>query len=101
MKKEADVKAEIKRILKDLGIWYFMPVPTGYGVQGIPDFICCAQGMFIAIEAKFGSNKPTRWQAIKLAQIEEHSGLAVVINEKNVETLPRLLTNYAAGRGVL
>lgn len=95
MKKEADVKREIKKILKSLGVWYFMPVPTGYGVQGIPDFICCAQGMFIAIEAKCGSNKPTKWQQIRVAEIAKADGFAWVIDETNVGELEARL------RGIL
>lgn len=92
MKKEADVKAEVKKILKNLGIWYFMPVPTGYGVQGIPDIICCAEGVFIAIETKFGRNKPTKWQEIRLNEIDEAGGFAWVIDEENVHDLEKRLT---------
>lgn len=32
--------------------WYYMPVQTGYGVNGIPDFICQHKGYFFAIETK-------------------------------------------------
>src|SRR6056297_2732099 len=91
MKKEADVKKRVKEILKDLGAWYYMPVPTGYGVQGIPDFIVCYRGLFIAIETKFGGNKPSKWQEIRLREIDEHGGLALVIDEKNVEGLAEIL----------
>jgi hypothetical protein len=53
-------------------LWYFMPVPFGFGIKGIPDFIGCYKGWFFAIETKAGGNKLTPWQvrimdAIKLA----------------------------------
>lgn len=32
--------------------WYYMPPASVYGQRGIPDFVCCDKGMFIAIEAK-------------------------------------------------
>lgn len=32
--------------------WYYMPVQTGYGINGIPDFICCYAGAFFGIETK-------------------------------------------------
>ena len=94
MKKEADVKRRVKEILKELGAWYFMPVPSGYGVMGIPDFIVCHKGKFIAIETKFGKNKPTKWQDIRLREIDEHYGLSLVINERNVEYLPSVVAAF-------
>lgn len=100
MKKEADVKKEVKRILNKLGIWYFMPVPTGYGVQGIPDFICCAEGVFIAIETKYGRGKPTKWQEIRLNEIDDAGGFAWVIDETNVGDLEARLKCVLAGHGM-
>ena len=47
---EGTVKYKIKEYLKSLApaLWYFMPVPTGYGVRGIPDFVGCYKGRFFA-----------------------------------------------------
>jgi hypothetical protein len=100
MKNEADVKKRVKQILKELGAWYFMPVPTGYGVQGIPDFICCYRGLFIAIETKYGGNKPSKWQAIRLREISEHGGYSVVIDENNVEELASKITVFTYDKGL-
>ena len=94
MKNEADVKKRVKQILKELGAWWYMPVPTGYGVQGIPDFIVCHYGLFIGIETKFGNNKITKWQTIRLNEITIHKGLALVINEENVEQLGGMLMDH-------
>lgn len=54
MESEADVKKGVRKLLDSYGasVWYFMPVPTGYGVRGVPDFIVCFRGRFLAIEAK-------------------------------------------------
>ena len=85
MRNESDVKQRVKQILKELGAWWYMPVPSGYGVQGIPDFIVCYKGLFIAIETKYGKNKCSKWQEIRLNEIDGHNGLAMVINEESVE----------------
>ena len=49
---EGKVKEAVKRLLKQRGIWYYMPVQNGMGVTGIPDLICCWDGQFLAIETK-------------------------------------------------
>ena len=46
---EAKVKAKIKALLKNYGVYYAMPIGTGYGNAGVPDFLCCAGGHFLAI----------------------------------------------------
>ena len=51
---EAKVKAKIKAILKEHNVYYAMPIGTGYGNSGVPDFLCCVNGKFVAIEAKAG-----------------------------------------------
>jgi hypothetical protein len=49
---EGRIKDAIKRQLKAMGAWYFMPVSNGMGQVGIPDIIICYRGLFVAIEAK-------------------------------------------------
>jgi hypothetical protein len=52
MTPEGRVKEAVKRWLKERGVWYYMPVQNGMGVTGIPDFVCCWHGRFMAIETK-------------------------------------------------
>jgi hypothetical protein len=84
---ESNVKDAVKRILKERGAWWFMPVSTGYGRHGIPDFIVCYKGYFITIETKYGGNKPTAHQARELDGIRLAGGIALIINEKNIDVL--------------
>ena len=81
---ESKVKAKIKAILKAHDIYYAMPIGTGFGNSGVPDFLCCVHGYFIAIEAKAGKGTTTALQAKNLKQIEESGGVALVINETNL-----------------
>jgi pantoate kinase len=84
---EAKVKAKIRAILKEHNIYYAMPIGTGYGNSGVPDFLCCMNGKFLAIEAKAGKGKTTALQEKNLQQIKESNGLAFVINEDNIDWL--------------
>jgi len=82
---EAKVKAKIKAILKAYRAYYAMPIGTGYGSSGVPDFLVCLNGEFLAIEAKAGKGVPTALQEKNLKQIKEAGGRALVINEEDLE----------------
>jgi Holliday junction resolvase len=84
---EGKVKDKVVKTLKQYGVYYFFPVTGGFGMSGIPDIICCHNGRFIAIECKAGKNKTTALQDAHLARIRAAGGVAVVINEENVNGL--------------
>lgn len=93
MTPEAKVKKKVKEILKELGVYYTMPVTGGYGNSGVPDFIACFKGRFYGIECKAGGNKPTALQWKHLADIEAAGGVALLIDETNVEDLRKEFEN--------
>lgn len=88
---EAKVKAKIKDLLKKYGVYYAMPIGTGYGNSGVPDFLCCVGGHFLAIEAKANGGKPTALQLKNINQINTCGGTAVVIDETNLTMLEAIL----------
>lgn len=83
MTPEARVKAACKKVLKDRGIWFYMPVQNGMGNVGIPDFVCCWSGRMLAVETKAPGkrNNTTENQKRVLNAIAEHGGLAVVVDD--------------------
>jgi len=87
---ESKVKKQVKEILKNLGAYYVMPVTSGYGNSGAPDFLVCLRGKFIGIECKAGKGKVTALQQRNLNQIDLAGGWAFVINEENVSSLVNL-----------
>ena len=84
---ESKVKTKIKAILKEHGVYYAMPIGTGYGNAGVPDFLCCFNGRFLAIEAKANGGKTTALQDKNLRDIETAGGITCVLNEDNVSAL--------------
>lgn len=96
---EGLVKDDIKKILEEYGVWYFMPAANGYGRSGIPDFICCFLGRLIAIEAKAGDNEPTALQKREIKRIKEAGGCALKISEVNLSDLRQLLNEIQADAG--
>ncbi len=85
MTPEAKVKKKVVAHLKTLGAYYFYPVTGGYGKSGVPDIIGCYEGKFFGIECKAGKNKPTPLQEKNLNDIKLNHGIALVINETNID----------------
>lgn len=91
---EGAVKDAVKAWLKERGIWYYMPVQNGMGVTGIPDFICCWNGRFLAIETKAPGKRNTlrATQKMQIASIIKTGGMALVVdNVKDLDELEKYL----------
>ena len=88
---EAKVKKQIRKILDTTRCYYAMPIGSGFGNSGVPDFLVCHQGTFVGIEAKAGKGKTTALQENNLKRIRDAGGVAVVVNEANIEQLPVML----------
>ena len=88
---EGKVKAAVKKYLRERGIWFCMPMGTGFGSSGVPDFICCQGGVFWAIETKAPGKRKntTELQKQQIAAICSAGGRAVVVDD--VEQLKGLM----------
>lgn len=76
---EADLKDKVKKYLSNIPeCWFYMPVPMGYGIRGIPDFVGCFQGLFFGIETKAPKGKETPWQALVREKIFGAGGNSIV-----------------------
>jgi hypothetical protein len=84
---EGRVKAAVKKVLADSNAYFFMPFGAGMGRSGIPDIIACKNGRFVGIECKAGKGKTTALQDRELGSITAHGGVAMVVNETNINEL--------------
>ena len=91
MTPEAKVKKKVVDILKKHGAYYFFPATGGFGRSGVPDIVCCYNGLFLAIECKAGSNKPTVLQERELKKIQDAYGVAMVVSETNIHDVENFL----------
>jgi hypothetical protein len=88
MTPEGKVKEAVKKVMRKHGVWYFMPMQNGFGVVGIPDFICCIDGLFFTVETKAPGKRDntTPNQQRVMREILEHGGYAIVADDaKQVE----------------
>jgi len=98
MTPEVKVKSKIKKILKEHNVYYAMPMGTGYGNAGVPDFLCCVDGYFVAIEAKAGKGTTTALQDKNLQQIKDSGGIAFIVNESSLEEFEQSIKQIIGGQ---
>ena len=88
---EAKIKARVKAVLSRYqGVYYEMPVPSGYGNTTL-DFIGCWRGRFFAIETKAGGKKPTPKQKSIMERMVAAGGAVFYIND-DLMTIISLVT---------
>ena len=88
---EKKVKDAVVKVLRQRGVYHFFPVTGGFGRSGLPDIIACYKGNFVAIECKAGKNTTTALQNAEIAKINDAGGVAIVVSEKNIDDVARLL----------
>ena len=90
---EGEIKDQVRKVLDEMGAYYFFPAANGYGRTGIPDVIACVGGHFVGIECKAGSKQPTALQQRELDNIEKAEGTGVLVNADNISNLKNILEN--------
>jgi len=99
MTPERRVKAKVRKVLDKLGAYYVIPVTGGYGNSGAPDFLVCLHGRFIGIECKAGKNTTTPLQEKNLRQLSQAGGIALVVNDENVDAFETELSRMITSTG--
>lgn len=99
---EGKVKDKVRFIFKQINskwpgkLWHCMPMGQMYGKRGVPDFLVCVNGSFVAIEVKAQRGKLSAMQKLELNQIGLARGYTYVAYPDNLELLSRMLHELAA-----
>lgn len=78
MTPEGKVKEKVKKVLKEAGAYYHMPVQNGMGKPSL-DFVCCHKGRFLAIETKTEKGKLTLRQQMTMDEMQKAGAIVLVI----------------------
>jgi len=82
---EGKVKDQIKKILNNRKILFFMPNMSGMGATGLPDFIICIDGQMIAVEAKRdGTAKLTTKQDSTMKKLRRAGVITLLVHADNL-----------------
>jgi hypothetical protein len=89
---EKQLQRKVIKYLKSLpNTWFFKVWGGGYQRAGIPDLICCINGIFIAIELKGDNGKPTELQKMNIKNINAAGGIGVILYPKGFKEFKKLV----------
>jgi Holliday junction resolvase len=94
---EKKVKRKVMARLEKMRAYIVTPMTSGFGNSGVPDVLCCYKGRFIGIECKANGGKATALQIHNLISIEIAGGIALLINESNVDDLTKMIEEKVNG----
>lgn len=71
--------------------WYTKIWGGGFQKSGIPDLICCVNGLMLAVEVKASSGRPSELQKLNIGRINESGGIGVFLYPEGFEQFKELL----------
>lgn len=93
MRKEQDIQRDILDYLKTLGAYSVKTMVTTS--NGVPDILCCLNGMFLGIEVKKDDGVVSKIQEYHIAKIKEAGGKAFVA--RSVDDVKKEIGLWLAG----
>ena len=71
--------------------WYTKIWGGGYQKSGIPDILCCVNGVMMAVEVKASNGKPSELQKLNISRINKSGGIGVFLSPEGIEQFKELL----------
>lgn len=94
MRDENGVKKNVKKLLDAHGWFWWTIAGSPFGKGGASDICALKNGVFLAIETKFGYNKPSALQKAFLESINAESGFGFVVSDKNIDWFQTFLEQF-------
>lgn len=89
---EGRVKAAVRKMLKEAGVYHRTPATGGYGKSGMGDEFVLYRGVPICIECKPDADTmPTALQTKNAIEFHDHGGAVFLIHKDNIHELHRYL----------
>lgn len=100
---EKQFENKVKTFLKDNGCWYVKywsgTAQNGkkFTKDGIPDLLVCCNGLFIGVELKAATGKPSELQLWNIGKIRKAGGIAIVLYPDQFEQFKHMITLLQQG----
>ena len=89
--KEKNFENKVKQYLKSIDAYYFKVWGGGFQQSGIPDVVACKNGIFIGIELKSSTGKPSELQKYNIKQINESGGVGIILFPEGFDEFKSLM----------
>lgn len=87
MTPEGKIKKKVSTFLQSKpNLYYWMPVPSGYGATTL-DYVGCYLGKYFAVETKAPGKKPTDRQNVAIAMMRRAGAAVFVIDSGDISQL--------------
>ena len=80
--------------------WFFKVWGGGFQRSGIPDLICCINGVFVALELKGKGGKPTKLQELNINHINAAGGIGLILYPADFKEFKTLVKEVSNGCGL-
>lgn len=72
--------------------WYTKIWGGGFQKSGIPDLICCINGITVAVELKASSGRPSELQKLNISRINKSNGLGLFLYPAGFEDFKKIIS---------
>lgn len=93
-RREAQVKAQVRDLLREHKWKFRMPASNAFGRSGLSDFIAFKSGVFMAIETKSNGNTLTQLQRDFLVEVNSEQGFGFTVDEARLAVLDEFLKRF-------
>lgn len=102
MMTEKNFENKVKKFLKEEHCWFIKYWGGGeFTKAGVPDILCCCNGMFLGIELKAPNGKPSELQVYNLKKIDKAGGFAILLYPNQYEVFKMFISALNQGQSVL
>ena len=85
------VKPKVRKLLTKHGWFWWGSTANGFGQTGIADICAIKDGMFMAVETKFGRNDPTPMQMAFIYSVRAGNHFGFIVRETTVDAFATFL----------
>lgn len=76
---EKNFENKVKKYLDSIGAYHFKIWGGGFQKSGLPDIICCNNGIFVGIEVKAKNGHASELQKYNCRKINEAGGIGIIL----------------------